>query len=298
MKRFNKNNLDTTLVIISYKSMSKVLEHIQIFYGILPIIIIDNYGEEKLESEINNKFSNVKYFKKNNLGYGRAINFAAKYINTKYFFVINPDLKISLEQFLKFERIIQDKELKFFAIGPNIESNLNQNLVKYSKLLSKVKDINGSAMFFCLQEFIEIGGFDEKIFLFFEEADINLRAIKFGKNLFVATDIQCAHMGSSSFDSKDKIEVEKLNHLLAWHGEWSRYYFYQKHYGIIFALIFSFQRMLKNFIQFSLNCIFRKKEKSLNYKYRLQGMINSMLGRNSHLRIEFIRVSNKNGTAG
>ena len=83
-----------TVVIPSYKSRNKIISHINKLSKKLNIIIIENSEDINLKKQISKKFRNTKIYLKRNIGYGRAINFAAKKVNTKYFFVMNPDTTI------------------------------------------------------------------------------------------------------------------------------------------------------------------------------------------------------------
>ena len=72
-----------TVVIPSYKSRNRIISHINKLSNKLNIIVIENSEDIHLKKKINKKFRNTTVYLKKNIGYGRAINFAAKKINTK-----------------------------------------------------------------------------------------------------------------------------------------------------------------------------------------------------------------------
>ena len=77
-----------TIVIISYKSKKLILSHIQKFYNKFKIIVVENSSDEQFKKTLKKNYKNVNIYLKNNIGYGRAVNFAAKKIKTKYFISI------------------------------------------------------------------------------------------------------------------------------------------------------------------------------------------------------------------
>ena len=88
-----KNKLSQiSIILISYNSSKKLIKFIDKIPKETPILIIDNSKDLKLKKIFRNKKNVSVYFKKN-MGYGSSINFAAKKINTKYFFVIQPDVR-------------------------------------------------------------------------------------------------------------------------------------------------------------------------------------------------------------
>ena len=100
-----KNLKKITIVIVGYNSSS-------IIFGLLKnlinfeIIFVDNGGNndiiEKLKSYINIKIIS----KGKNIGYGNGVNFAFKYVNTEYFFVLNPDIVIEEHAIINLLNII------------------------------------------------------------------------------------------------------------------------------------------------------------------------------------------------
>ena len=79
----------------------------------------------------------------------------------------------------------------------------------------------------------KIGGFDNNIFLYFEETDYCKRGIKNRYYSYQHKNIKVESLGRSvSLDNKKF--VEKLDILTTWHFIWSKFYFYKKHYGSFF----------------------------------------------------------------
>ena len=88
-------------------------------------------------------------------------------------------------------------------------------------------------MFLNLNQFKEIGFFDENFFIYFEEIDLCKRLIKKNKKILLDTNIKITH-GGTSHDDSINFEMEKSRN---WHWMWSSFYFHKKHYGYLFAII-------------------------------------------------------------
>ena len=78
-------NRDLTIILPSYRSKKLILSHLKFLSKNYKIIIIENSYDTSLKEIINSKYKNVKVYLKKNIGYGRAVNFAAKKIKTKFF---------------------------------------------------------------------------------------------------------------------------------------------------------------------------------------------------------------------
>ena len=75
--------------------------------------------------------------------------------------------------------------------------------------------------------------FDERYFLYFETFDFCKNLKKEGKKLFVCNKIKYHHYGSSSVDRKFDTIVKLTR---AFHYNWSKFYYFKKHYNYLFAL--------------------------------------------------------------
>ena len=80
---------DITGIIVLYDTTIEVIDCLQKLKDIKFIIVDNGKCDKKIINKIL-KFENIiKYFKpKKNIGFGRANNFALKYINTKYTLLI------------------------------------------------------------------------------------------------------------------------------------------------------------------------------------------------------------------
>ena len=83
---------------------------------------------------------------------------------------------------------------------------------------------------------------------------------------------------------KNAKENKTLDNILTWHFIWSKYYFKKKNYGALIALIIFVPIMIRIIFRIFLYQITNKKELVEKYKYRLSGLITSIIGKKSALR--------------
>ena len=163
---------EITIVLISHKSRDKIIKFIANLPKLFKIIVIDNSEDKKLKEQVLKNHKNTKIKLTKNNGYGSAINYARKFVDTKFLFVFNPDI-INIDE--KLIKIFYDNavllENNFLCMGPRFLKVKAKTHVQSSpdKKIAKIKAINGACMFINLEKFDQIKGFDENFFLFFEE---------------------------------------------------------------------------------------------------------------------------------
>lgn len=272
---------EVTLIFISFRSKKKIENIINKISEKLKIIIIDNSLDYELKKKIEN-FQNIKIYLKDNIGYGAGANFAKKKINTKYFLLCNPDLEdIDDEKINKFYNIAEQLFPNFLALGPNYKPPQKKtlNLIRQTK-------INGSCMFVNSSVFDELGGFDENIFLYFEEDDLCKRGNKIKKFSYKVNDINIFHDIGTSVENKTIEDKQKLKELTLWHFIWSKYYFYQKHYGKLVSIVLFLPTLIRILFKLSYTKIIKDNDNYKKYKIRFSGLINSILGKKSYKRLD------------
>ena len=270
-----------SIIIVSYKSKDRVLEFINNLSLKLDIIIIENSKDKSLKEEL--KFSkNIKLFFKNNIGYGSAANFARKYIDTEYFLLCNPDIEhLSNEKIDSLCRVAKKLDKNFLCLGPSYENEKS----RLDKEILKVNKISGACMLINTKIFDLLTGFDENIFLYFEEDDLCHRGSKKKFYSYKANNIYINHKIGSSVQVKDKNEMYKIKELTLWHFIWSKYYFFRKHYGEMITLTLFIPTLIRSIVKLSYYIIIQNKEGIWKYKIRLSGLLSSIMRKKSFKRI-------------
>jgi GT2 family glycosyltransferase len=189
---------DITGIIVLYDTTIEVIDCLQRLKDI-KFIIVDNGKCDKEIIDKVLKFKNIiKYFKpKKNLGFGRANNFAFKYVNTKYTLLINADIKTSVKDIEKlvdtFDKypntgisvpMLVNKDMiniDYLECLPEIKSNYTYLVNDKKKLISGDTSISfcwAAIMLLNNKIFKKINIFDKKYFLFWEDYDLCRRLYK------------------------------------------------------------------------------------------------------------------------
>ena len=184
------------------------------------LIIVDNNSSDSTVSIIEKDFKNVRLIKNNrNIGFGAAHNIAIKLGRGKYHLVLNPDIiftENTIEKLINFMEENSDVGL----VSPKIifpdgtiqhlckrlpclfdlclrrfTPGFIQDLFKkridyfemretgYNKIMS-VPYLSGSFMLIRRKILEKVDGFDENIFMYFEDADITRRIGEISKTVF------------------------------------------------------------------------------------------------------------------
>ena len=152
----------------------------------LKILILDNSNNLNLKKQIIEKFNIKEYFIPNkNLGYSKGHNFLSKMVDTKYILILNADCQInedSIKNLLSsYEKYTDsgilgptsfDKDFKYTYNGGQSFENENKTEITEISGDTCFQKILGSAMLIEKKLFLEVGMFNENMFLFFSDYDL------------------------------------------------------------------------------------------------------------------------------
>ena len=272
-------NNKITIVITAFKSDVKIINCLNSIDSNYKVIIIENSNDKNFKNKIEEKYKNTQcILAGENLGYAKGNNLGLSKVTTKYALILNPDAILSNTTINNF--LIRAEYIKNFAIiGPATQEN-KKNINKIEKF-KEVSSVKGFAMFLKMEEFTEIGFFDENIFIYLEEVDLCKRLIKNKKKIFIDPDILVKHQGGSSHDKQYNFEMELSRN---WHWMWSFFYYNKKHKGYMFALATILKKLFSSVLKFIYYSIIFNKQKKMIYFHRLSGLINSIIGKPSWYR--------------
>ena len=271
-----------TIVINTFNSEDKIHQCINSIESKAKVIIIENSNNIKFREELEKKYSNLKCFLAGeNLGYAKGNNLGLSKVKSKYALILNPDATLSsdtLEEFLNSAENFPN----FAIIGPakQDEYSISQDKENPEQVF-QVNSLKGFAMFLNLEEFKEVGFFDENFFIYLEEIDLCKRLKKKGKKIYLDRKVIVHHIGGSSHNKKIDFEMELSRN---WHWMWSTFYFNKKHFGYLYAVISVSKNFFSSLIKilfFSL--IFNQLKKKI-YLHRFLGLFNSIIGNKSWYR--------------
>jgi len=259
-----KNNL--TIIIVSFNSGKVILNNLSelINSNLCNVIIVDNASTDGSQVLLKKLFPFVKVFElSENIGYGRAANVALKKINTDYGLLINPDVALTKNGLKEvFESVLSSsKSAAIFSPAVREEEFLKKGNIFVEYLI-------GAFLLFRMDALKQAGYFEENIFLFYEEKDLEARLFEHGYKLVLQSDIYVRHFKSSSTKSTREIVF-----LRNWHVAWSALFYSYKH-NIINNKISGYLLALK----YGLKAMFSVGDKKIKYKARFLGSIAYMSG--------------------
>ena len=281
MKEYKK----LTIILIAFKSEKKIYSFVKKIPKSIKVIIIENSNNHFMKRHLEKKYKNIKVFIKKNEGVSASLNYAVKKTKTTYFLQISPDILFDyndLEIFFNFANKINNK---FAALGPRFLNvkNKSHKQIKKNLDIASIDSIHGSFMFINKQKFKKIGGFDKNFFLYFEETDYCKRALAKNFESYQINKVKVKTVGRT-VSIKNKKEKKELDNILIWHFIWSKYYFTKKNYGMIISLIIFLPIIIRIVFRIILYKLINKKNFVHKYKFRLNGLITSIMGKSSSLR--------------
>lgn len=192
-------NFQITATIVIYNQDIEILQKsVTSFLNISfkkKLFIIDNASSLNLKKNFNQPEIEYIYFDEN-LGFGKAHNFTIDKLKSKFHLVLNPDIQFNSSIMeLLMDKLSSEKETSF--ITPKIvylDRGLQEVCRKHPTILNLLKRkiglskysyieepqgkvfypefIHGCFMLFKTYDFINLGGFDKRFFLYMEDADI------------------------------------------------------------------------------------------------------------------------------
>lgn len=263
--------MNTTVIMVAFKSESLIYKNIENFSKNTKIIIIENSGNYSLKERIETNYKNTKVFLNENRGFGQAANLGAKYANTKYLLFCSPDNMVEDNGVEKLEQI--SKELKD-DFGLLVLSDINER----QSLKVKITKVTGILCFFTVRDnFIKLEGFDENFFLYYEDNDLVKRVLKNKKNIYKVPINYKNLLGSHNKEFNFPIEVNRN-----WHLMWSKFYFKKKHFGYIYAFLSTFPYLIRALIKILI--LSKNPQQKEIYCARANGLYNAYMSKNSWYR--------------
>ncbi len=273
---------DITIVINTFKSDEKINICLGSIYSNYKVILIENSENTDFKNQIEANYPNVEcHLTGENLGYAKGNNLGLSKVKSKYALILNPDAKLekdTLENFLNTAKKLKD----FSIIGPAKQdeysiSDLNFNNQEFKE----VESLKGFAMFLNLEQFKDVGFFDENFFIYLEEIDLCKRLRNKGKKIYLDKKIVIHHLGGSSHNESINFEMELSRN---WHWMWSMFYFNKKHYGYFNSLRKVSLKFFSSFFKMIFFLLIFNKEKKKIYFHRFSGLLNSIIGKKSWYR--------------
>ena len=233
----------------------------------LSIVAIDNFSQDGTLNLLKQKYAGLPKFylieNKKNTGFAAAVNQGIEYAKNKhnpdYYFLLNPDATIAPDCLEKMVGEVQ-KSPRLGLASPLITNPVDGsiwfaggkiNWLKFktehislpslqttSYKLQSTNYLSGCALLI-KKELLEkigppTGGFDERFFLYYEDADFSLRTKRNGFQLAIVPEARCFHNESQSSTSDTKNYHLVKSGLLFFHKHYPWYF--KWYFWMVFCL--------------------------------------------------------------
>lgn len=226
--------MDLSVIIPNYNT-SALLERclISVFASLtysdisFEVIVVDNASSDGSPEAVSKKFPQVHLLRnKTNLGYGKANNQAIKIAKGRYVLLLNSDIIVQNDAIGALYRFIKEKKMAFTggkllnedgspqaSCGPFFSLPVVA-LVLFAKgdywgvtrsspnETQTVDWVSGACLMGRRSSFLDVGLFDENIFMYMDEIELLYRARKKGYTTFFYRRARFIHAGAGS--SKDR----------------------------------------------------------------------------------------------
>ncbi len=248
--------LDLSIIIVSWQVKDLLEKCLTSIYEnqdklTLEIFVIDNASNDGSVEMVKANFPEVNLITNiNNLGFAAANNQGVKKAHGKYILVLNPDTRILEDTLSKMVDFME----KNYKVGITGCKHLNQDLtIQHSvrrlptilpilliltklakivpglpvlrhylaaefdyKITQPAEQVAGSFFLIRRETIEEVGLFDERFFLWFEEVDYCKRAKEAGWQIWYEANAEIIHYGGQSFTQKLTFKKQQLFFRSAW----------------------------------------------------------------------------------
>lgn len=221
--------MDISIIIVNYNSgdflyscIKSILEHINnINYE---IIVVDNYSTDKSLDICNDiRDTHVRFIKlQENLGFSKANNIGMQHSRGTVLHFLNPDTRVDSELNKDYEHILNEVNAGLEFIYSNKMLNRDGSYTVKNTMpfpLSKIRErlnVYKESDYFCSGATIilskhlmkKLGGWNEAMFMYYEDTDLSYKAHKMGITIKLMPAIIYHYGGGSSERSFTNLSYE------------------------------------------------------------------------------------------
>jgi len=247
----NKLHPKVSVVILNYNGLPFLKGCLKTVisqtYKNIEIIVVDNNSTDGSQRYIRRQSDVVLIENPENYGYARANNIGVKKATGEFVLILNNDTELFSDTIDELIQSHEDKTIliplqlylknkekrKVLSLGVGVDIYGYPYDIKLNS--DKVFYADGAAIFIKKSDFIKIGGFDEKLFIFFEDIDLSWRARIYGYKIKQCITSRVYHHGGGYCEygpGKDRYITSRFRR---YHNEKNAIRNILKNYSILFA---------------------------------------------------------------
>lgn len=241
--------LDLSIVIVNYRSWDKLTLCLDSLLAqgtpIKEIIVSDNFSEDDQFSVFAAKYPSIHWQEnKRNGGFAYGCNQGARIATGKWLLFLNPDTELppgtlttllpyceknAKDQLITIKQVTSDGKLNYpFGIFPNASNqngllrSLERLFVKSNQTKKRISSLSvahpdwiaGSFVLLRKTDFLRIGDWDERFWMYYEDIDFSMRAHSLGIHRTILNDWTCIHNHGGASRKNTKTKIRTKTHVL------------------------------------------------------------------------------------
>jgi len=230
--------LSVTAILVAYNSAAVLAEALASLPAGTTAIVVDNGSTD--DSIAIAEAAGVNVIRNGiNLGFGEANNIGMRAALTEWVLLLNPDARLEAG-FLEAMELAIAARPKAALLVPSITTSRGP-FRKWSSILTPsgfmsreiapgIRSIgfaSGGILLARRDALLALGGFDEDIFLYFEDDDLSRRALDAGHEILLVERAKASHIGNVSTPPSPELTAMKQ-----WHLAWSERHV-RKKFGMV-----------------------------------------------------------------
>ena len=251
----NHKSSKVAAVVVNWNAGVQLSQCLQSLKNQCSVVVVDNASTDGSCDGISEFTDVTLVVAPQNLGFGKACNLGASKVDTEYLLFLNPDAALfpgTLDSALSLMQAPEHAQVGICGVqlvgvdGIVARScsrfprpwkfvaqsiGLDRLVKRWGHMMSDWSHDSNQAVdqvigaFFLVRRdlFNQLGGFDERFFLYFEEVDFSYRAKKLGWTTMYLADVQAFHKGAGT---SDQVKARRLFYVLR-----SRLLYAHKHFS-------------------------------------------------------------------
>jgi probable glycosyltransferase len=259
--------MDVSIIIVNYNTLRLTRDCIESIkektHGVdYEIIVVDNGSTDGSRELFENNRDVVYIYSAKNGGFGYGNNIGIKHAKGKYLLFLNSDTLLLNNAIKEFYDYAETHALKAiygcylqkddgsysgsfhyfpsFTVGDFIKGKFYKKSYAPDYTNKEVECICGADMFVPREAIAEAGMFDENIFLYGEEGELQRRMMKKGYKRMLINTPKIVHLeGQSMGESYKKLTIKMESHfyILCKHATFANYFLLRMFYTLLYTVI-------------------------------------------------------------